>query len=201
MPSVSYALRGAIAGWRSSHSTPARQRTSTGITRSTTQAARRCDRLDHLLRNYASYSVYYRKVGGGTAGRFQFGRDISIPTAGEGRHPRTRPARRCLCRRAAAGDYEIYSWHVGSGYALVGPSNPFTVRYHIEPGKSVYSAISTSSAGKAARSVTGRCSPIRKRRSGSEDLRDQVPKLGEFEIGSSIEKGQVYDDLAKAIRP
>jgi hypothetical protein len=201
MPSVSYALRGAIAGL--------------ALLALNACATKNIDRnyaLDETSGKgvvigsitysgtYASYSVYYRKVGGGTAGRFQFGQGMYLFPPLEKDDIRGRGLRGdVFAAELPAGDYEIYSWHVGSGYALVGPSNPFTIRYHIEPGKSVYLGnFHFQRRERLLGGVTG--AMLTYKDEAERDLKifaTKYPKLGEFEIGSSIEKGQVYDDLGE----
>lgn len=36
------------------------------------------------------------------------------------------------------GEYEVYSWEVGSGVANVRPTQPVSVKYKVERGKAIY---------------------------------------------------------------
>lgn len=150
---------------------------------------------------YAGYGVYYRKIGGGPEGHFQFGQAmIMFPPLEKDdiRAPGLRGD--VFAAELPAGDYEIYRWQVDSGYVHVRPRNPFTVQYHIEPGKSVYlgNFHFQRRAKMLGGTVTG--AMLTYKDEAERDLKifaAKYPKLGAFEIGSSIEKGQTYDDLGE----
>ena len=38
----------------------------------------------------------------------------------------------------SAGDYEIFRWEVRDGDARIGPGAPFSIRFHVSPGKPLY---------------------------------------------------------------
>ncbi|MGE5539786.1 MAG: hypothetical protein ACM30I_14300 [Gemmatimonas sp.] len=149
---------------------------------------------------YGRYRVFYRQVGGGAEGFFNFGESTFLlppMTKDDIRAPALRG--NVFAAALPAGDYEIYGWQVDSGNYHVRPRNPVSVLYHVEPGKSVYLGnFYFQRREKFLGATTG--VTVTYKDESERDLNifaAKYPQPAQFPIASSIERGRVYDDLGE----
>lgn len=80
----------------------------------------------------ATYRVHYRRADRKVEGTFDYqntrSRDFSSRESSGA----------VFAVPLAAGEYELYQWSVGSGPTIVSSAEPFSIRFKVEPGKSVY---------------------------------------------------------------
>lgn len=91
----------------------------------------------------AGYRVYYRRAGspGSAGGSFVEGGAGSIFEPGFFAKHDLQAAEvkgNVFAVKLPAGDYEIYDWAVVGGAARLSPTQPFLLRYAVQPGRSSY---------------------------------------------------------------
>jgi hypothetical protein len=147
--------------------------------------------------DYSAYRVHYRQVGGGKSGTFQTGAAmvlLPVPDPGDfqggGRGT-------VFAAALPPGEYEVYRWTLGSGYASASSTAPFSIRFSVEPGKLVYLGnfhfVQTSRMGLTVtgarlvyRDALARDLPVLKRK---------FPGLAETPVARAVDPATVVTDL------
>ena len=90
--------------------------------------------------SYSGYSMTYRKVGSSQSTNLTIGSGSTFVPPGMMDWDIEKHGLRGNVFAVAlpAGEYEISSWLVSSGYASIRPGNEFTIRFQIVPGQAVY---------------------------------------------------------------
>lgn len=89
---------------------------------------------------YAGYRVSYRSIGNQSAlGAIQTGEAVTLlPRFSRGDTSLLGNPGDLFAIELPVGDYEFFTWHVGSGYAHVRASTPFNIRFTVSAGKITY---------------------------------------------------------------
>ncbi len=145
-----------------------------------------------------SFRLYYRQIPSGEDGYFAYGLGVGqLPSFDKDdfRGPHLRGA--LFAAKLPAGDYEIYSWRVDSGPAHISPGAPFTIRFHILPGKAVYlGAFTFERTDHFLTATTGVAVSCRDQRARDMPIFvAKYPHFAQIEIASSIEEGRSYETL------
>lgn len=148
---------------------------------------------------YSGYYVHYRQLPGGVRGEFSFGSSVAVvPDKGDFSEPGLRGS--VFAKALPPGEYEVYRWSVGSGYATVASTEPFSIRFTVEPGKLVYLGnfhfIKTSSLGLT---VTG--AKLSYKEEIASDLpifKRKFPALADTPVAYAAAAGTARDDLGGA---
>jgi hypothetical protein len=146
------------------------------------------------------FRLFYRQTDGDAQGYFAYGRGLGgqLPSFEKDdiKVPHLRGA--LFASELPAGDYELYSWAVDAGSIHTVPAAPFSVHFHVLPGKAVYlGAFVFQQNGHllTGGSITLNC--------GDQRARDipifaaKYPNLAQVEIASSIEENRSYEDLGE----
>jgi hypothetical protein len=146
----------------------------------------------------SGYSVFYRALSGVKAGRLQTGEAVLlIPYIPKGDVSLLGTRGELFAVELVAGEYEFYSWSVGSGPANVRPTSPFSVRFIVTPGKVVYIGNfhfrQTSSMGLT---VTGaQLDYFDRAERDLPLLKKKYPTLEAAGIEVGLERGAAYEQL------
>jgi hypothetical protein len=141
---------------------------------------------------YSGYSVEFRQVPTGQTGRFQTGESVAlIPQVPKGDFGSAAPRGTVFAAALAAGDYEIYEWKVGSGYANVRSTAPFSIRFKVEPGKLVYlgNFHFTQTSGMGLMVTGAMLSYAEKHERDIAAFKAKFPALAEFPIAYAVAPG------------
>lgn len=88
---------------------------------------------------YSGYSVMYASSDGKTKGEFTVGKGVVlIPYFPDMDFEEKGMKGDVVVAELPAGQYEINSWQVSSGHAIIRPVSPVQVRFTVEPGKKLY---------------------------------------------------------------
>jgi len=90
--------------------------------------------------SYSGYRMYYRKQSSKKRKHLLIGSGISLIPPGLMEWDISKPGLRgnVLSVELPSGEYEFYSWAVSSGYANIGPSEAFSLKFTIKPGEANY---------------------------------------------------------------
>lgn len=88
---------------------------------------------------YSEYSVFYRQIPGGESGHLGIGQaNVIIPYFPKGDFNDRHTKGELFAVELPAGVYEFYRWHVGSGMTSIEPTDPFSIRFRVVPGRATY---------------------------------------------------------------
>jgi hypothetical protein len=147
------------------------------------------------------FRLFYRQVAGGEKGYFAYGLSFGgqLPSFDKD-DIRARGLKGALfAAELPAGDYEIYSWQVDSGPAHISPAAPFSIEFHVLPGKAVYLGRFTFERTEhLLTATTGVAVSCRDQREQDMPIfAAKYPSLAQVEIASSIEKDRSYEDIGE----
>ena len=144
-----------------------------------------------------SFRLYYRKIGGGEKGYFAYGLGFAqLPSFDKDdfKGPHLKGA--LFAAELPAGDYEIDDWYVESNSTHTRPAEPFSIRFHVLPGKAVYLGgfiFERTDYPAAASGIAVGCRDERSR--DMQIFAAKYPNLAETEIASSIEESRSYENI------
>ncbi|HEY6382939.1 MAG TPA: hypothetical protein VIY07_14175 [Pseudolabrys sp.] len=148
--------------------------------------------------SFSGYSVLYRALTGADAGRIQTGQGaLLIPYIPKGDVSLLGTRGELFAVELPAGEYEFYSWSVGSGFADVRPTSPFSVTFIVIPGKVMYVGNfhfrQTASMGLT---VTGvQVDYVDRAERDLPLLSKKYPTLAAAGIDVGLERGAAYEQL------
>jgi len=148
--------------------------------------------------SYSGYSVTYHQAPNGISGRFQSGQtNVIVPYFPAGEFEAMGIKGNLIAAELPAGDYEINSWNVGSGAAAVRPTLPFSIKFHVTPGKAVYVGnFHFTQLSSMGLTITGAKVDYRDMRTRDiEVLSSNYPSLSTVPIESSIDAGKEVAEL------
>jgi len=147
--------------------------------------------------HYAGYRVWYRQIPEGESGFFEWGKGkILIPYFPSGDFEDQDVKGAIFAAELPAGTYELYRWSVECGAARITPTQPFSVRFTVEPGRAVYTGnfhfVETANLGLTVTAVDVTYSDAHER--DLNKLKSKYPGFGRTPVayavapGTSIEK-------------
>lgn len=147
---------------------------------------------------FSGYGVFYRQLPSGASGTFETGSSMALlPFPDKGDFDQKDLSGTVFAAALPPGDYEIYSWSVGSGPATVEPTMPFSIRFKVESGRLVYLGNfhfrQTAGMGLTVTGVN-----VSYRDSATRDLpifRTKFPNLASASISSSVATGFEQQNL------
>jgi hypothetical protein len=146
----------------------------------------------------SGYSVFYRALSGGQEGRVQTGEAVLlIPYIPKGDASVLGTPGELFAIELVAGEYEFYSWSVGSGPASVRPTSPFSVRFIVTPGKVVYVGnFRFRQTSRMGLTVTGaQLGYFDRAERDIPLLKKKYPTVEGAEIEVAVERGAAYEQL------
>lgn len=144
----------------------------------------------------SGYKVYYRGLDNAQQGYFEAGVGMMIiPIPPKSDFQDKKGTLQVV--ELPAGNYEIGNWSVKSGYATISQTQPFSIRFVIEPGKATYIGsfvfTATSTLGLT---VTGvQVDFTEAFASDSAVLRERYPTLADTDIFMGVERDFVKKDV------
>ncbi len=148
---------------------------------------------------YSKYRVMYRQLPKGVSGSFEYG-DSGFPPPGDFKDRTLRGA--VFAENLPAGEYEIYRWHIRSGLFSVESTNPFSIRFRIDPTKVIYLGnfhftvtrslgLSVTGATLTYKDAIGRDLPV---------LKEKFPGVSEQSIAYALTSGTEQENLGGSHR-
>lgn len=144
----------------------------------------------------SGYKVYFKGIKNNQSGYFEAGKGILlIPILPKSDFRNING--KLQVTELPPGEYEISHWGVASGYAHLKPTQPFSIKFKIEPGKATYiGSFVFTVTKKMGLTVTGVSVDFQEMYSEDvEVLRQKYPNLAETDIYLGLESGFHENDI------
>lgn len=146
----------------------------------------------------SEYAIFYRKLPDGKISRFKTGAGIMlIPIPPKGDFKQYGVSGNLFFAELPAGEYEVFSWQVFSGPAIVKPVLDFDMKFTITPDKAVYIGdYHFTQTARLGLTVTG----AKVKLTSNEDrdfavFKEKNPQISNVTINSSIPKDTNIENL------